>query len=375
MQIVKLGQCRTFSPIEEATIRRRRLLAHLLVLSIAVAIFGVAAKASAQEPPAMRVAGTASPNRSHTDGVERPFFDGLAKAVGIKTQVSYNPYDVLGLQQGDALRSLRAGTFDVMAVQIGMAARDDAFFDGIDLVGVAPNMAELRKQVEAFRATFDQRLQQRFNSKVLTMWPYGPQVIYCSTPIKSLDDLKGQKIRVHSQSLGAFAQHFGATPVTLQFAEVYPALQRGVVNCAVTSPTSGNTGKWPEVTSHIVPLSLGGGTHGHFVNLDYWKKFSPEQQAKMLAEYKKMEDRMWVIATTSNDDALNCNLGREPCSKAHTKYAMKLVEVTPAEEQKFRTAVSTVVLPLYKKSCTAVEPKCAESWNGTIGKVSGYKID
>ncbi len=371
MLIVKLGRCRTFSPIEGTAITRTQLLAHLLAVSIA--LFGGAV--SAQEPPSMRVAGIASANRTHTDGVERPFFNGLAKAAGIKTQVTYNPYDVLGLQQGDALRSLRAGTFDVMAVQIGMAARDDAFFDGVDLVGVAPTMADLRKVVDAFRSTFDQRLQQRFNSKLLTMWPYGPQVIYCSTPIKSLDDLKGQKIRVHSQSLGALAQHFGATPVTLQFAEVYPALQRGVVNCAVTSPASGNTGKWPEVTSYIVPLSLGGGIHGHFVNLDYWKKFTPEQQAKIQAEFRKMEERMWIVANTGNDDAMNCNLGKEPCSKDHTKYAMKAVEVTPAEEQKFRAAVSKVVLPLYKTSCTAVEPKCAESWNGTIGKATGYKID
>ena len=34
----------------------------------------------------------------------------------------------------------------------------------------------------------------------------------------------------------------GASPVTMSFKEVYPALQRGVVDCAITSPTSGNTG-------------------------------------------------------------------------------------------------------------------------------------
>jgi len=349
--------------------------ARLTVLPIVLALAAAAAPAAAQEPATMRSAGTASANRSHTDAVERPFFDGLAKAVGIKTQVTYNPYDVLGLVQGDALRSLRAGTFDVMTVQIGLAARDDPFFDGIDLVGVSTSMADQRKVTDAYRAAFDQRLQQRFNSKVMTLWPYGPQVIYCSGALKSFDDLKGQKIRVHSQSLGAFAQFFGAIPVTLQFPEVYPALQRGVVNCAVTSPTSGNTGKWPEVTTLILPLSLGGGVHGHFMNLDYWKKFSPEQQAKLAAEFKKMEDRLWAVASESNDDALNCNLGKEPCSKSHTRYSLKAVEMTPAEEKKFRAAVSTAVLPLFKKTCNAVEPKCSDTWNATIGKAAGYRID
>lgn len=343
-------------------------------LPLAALLLAAATSASA-EPPTLRAAGTASANRSHTDAVERPFFDGLAKAIGAKTQVNYNPYDVLGLNQGDALRSLRAGTFDVMTVQIGLAARDDPFFDGIDLVGVSTSMAELRKVTEAYRAAFDQRLQQRFNAKVMTLWPYGPQVVYCATPLKSLDDLKGQKIRVHSQSLGAFAQFFGATPVTLQFPEVYPALQRGVVNCAVTSPTSGNTGKWPEVTSVIIPLSLGGGMQGHFMNLDHWKKYSPEQQAKLTAEFRKMEDRLWAVASDSNNDALACNVGKEPCNKPHTKYSMRTLELSAADKEKFRAAVAKAILPLYRKTCTAVEPKCVEMWNATAGAASGYKMD
>jgi len=86
MKIVKARRVRTFSPIE-TTAGRRRLLARLLVLSSALAAVGAATNASAQEPPAMRVAGIASANRTHTDGVERPFFDGLAKAAGVKTQL------------------------------------------------------------------------------------------------------------------------------------------------------------------------------------------------------------------------------------------------------------------------------------------------
>jgi hypothetical protein len=176
------------------------------------------------------------------------------------------------------------------------------------------------------------------------------------------------------QSLGAFAQFFGAVPVTLQFPEVYPALQRGVVNCAVTSPTSGNTGKWPEVTSVIVPLSLGGGMQGHFMNLDHWKRYTPEQQARLTAEFKKLEDRLWAVANEGNDDALACNLGKEPCNKPHTKFSMRALELSAADREKFRAAVSNAILPLYRKTCTAVEAKCPEIWNATVGKASGYTM-
>jgi TRAP-type C4-dicarboxylate transport system substrate-binding protein len=332
------------------------------------------ASAHAQTPPQMRIAGNFSSNNKHVDLIEKPFFTQLPGRTGMNININYNPMDVVGVQAADALRLLRSGTFDVMSVQIGMASRDDPFFEGIDLIGVSTNMKDLRKAVDAYREVFDQRLQARFNAKVMTLWPFGPQVFYCNTPIKSLDDLKGLKVRSFTPSMAALIQHLGATPITLQFSEVYPALQRGVANCGVTSPTSGNTGKWPEVTNHFLPLSVSGSVQGHFMNLDYWKKFSPDAQAKLIAEFKKMEDQMWGLAETVNDDAINCNVGREPC-KEGIKFSMALVQVSPADEQKVKDAVSKVVLPLWKQTCNRVDPKCTEVWNNTVGKARGYNID
>ena len=239
---------------------------------LASALLFTAAPASA-DPATMRIAGNFSSNKNHVDAIERPFFIALPKLMGSTIAVNYNPMDVLGVQAADALRLLRSGTFDVMSVQIGMASRDDPFFEGVDLIGVSTNMADLRKAVDAYRAAFDERLQKRFNAKVMTLWPFGPQVFYCNKPVTTVADLKGLKVRSFTPSMAALIQSFGATPVTMQFSEVYPSLQRGVADCGVTSPTSGNSGKWPEVTTHFLPLSVSGSVQGHFMNLDYWNKF------------------------------------------------------------------------------------------------------
>jgi TRAP-type C4-dicarboxylate transport system substrate-binding protein len=322
----------------------------------------------------MRVAGNFSSNRKHVEDVERPFFDSLARNSGISIRMNYNPMDVVGAQAQDALRLIRSGAFDVMSVQIGQASKDDPFFEGLDLIGVSTDMAQLRKAVDAYRGAFDKRLQTKFNAKVLTLWPFGPQVFYCNKEIKTLDDLKGFKVRSFTPSMAALVQYLGATPVTLQFSEVYPALQRGVVNCGVTSPTSGNSGKWPEVTTHFLPLSVSGSVQGHFVNLDHWKKYAPADQRKLEAEFKKLEERMWALAEGVNTDASNCNVGREPC-KENTKYGMKLVEVSPADTAKVKAAVTAVVLPLWKQTCNRVDQTCSQAWNETVGKVAGLRID
>ena len=321
----------------------------------------------------MRIAGNFSAAGKHV-GLERAFFTALPKLSGVDLNINYNPMDVVGVQAADALRLLRSGTFDVMSVQIGMASRDDPFFEGLDLIGVSTTVVDLRKAVEAYRDVFDKRLQQRFNAKVLTLWPFGPQVFYCNTAINNVDDLKGLKVRSFTPSMAALIQSFGATPVSLPFSEVYPALQRGVANCGVTSPTAGNSGKWPEVTTHFLPLSVSGSVQGHFVNLDYWNKFKPDVQKNILTQFRKMEEELWTLAVTANEDAVNCNVGRATC-KDSTKFSMKLVAVTPADEKKVRDAVTKVVLPLWKASCNKIDPKCSEIWNTTVGKARGFRID
>jgi TRAP-type C4-dicarboxylate transport system substrate-binding protein len=321
----------------------------------------------------MRVAGITSSNRMHVD-IERPFFDALAKNSGVNVKVNYNAHDSVGMHLQEALRHVRTGAFDVLSVPIGLLSRDDPFFEGLDLVGVSTGMNELRTVVDAYRDAFDERLQSKFNAKVLMLWPYGPQVFYCNAEIKSLDDLKGQKVRTYTASMSALVQHFGGTPVTLQFSEVYPALQRGVANCAVTSPTSGNTGNWPEVTSHLLSLSVANGVTGHFVNLNHWKRYSPEDQKKLEAEFAKLEAQLWDLAIRVNEDATNCNLGRDSC-KDHTKFKMKAVEVTPADVRQVRAAAAAVVLPIFKQACNRIDPTCATTWNNTVGKASGLRID
>jgi TRAP-type C4-dicarboxylate transport system substrate-binding protein len=168
----------------------------LACVAVALApVMGLLPSAAQAADLTMRVAGNSSANVRHSDGIEKPFFLGLPKAAGLDMDVKFNPMDVVNVKPDDALRLLRSNIFDVMSVQIGSVARDDPFFEGIDLAGVSTNMTALRKAMEAYREVFDARLQAKFNAKALTLWPFGPQVFFCSKPIKSIADFKGLKVR------------------------------------------------------------------------------------------------------------------------------------------------------------------------------------
>ena len=270
----------------------------------------------------------AEPERDGASAIsDRDGRDGARHRAGAGLKADRSEFMALGLNLADALRLVRSGSYDVVSTQVGLASRDDPFLEGIDLIGVSTNMDDLQAAVDAYREIFDKRIGERFGAKVLAIWPFGPQVFFCNQPIKTLDDLKTLRVRSFTPSMSKLIEALGATPVSIPFPEVYPSLQRGVANCGVTSPTSANTGKWPEVTSHLLPLSVSGSIQAHLVNAAWLAKLTPPQQEAMTRELRQMEKDLWALARTINEDATNCSIGKEPCApKPHGKYTMTLAD-------------------------------------------------
>ena len=347
----------------------KQLKNYAVALAAQAAVTAIPAQA---EKISLRATGLVSTHKFHT-AIEKAFYASLAEKTGLDVTVNFNPLDVVGVNMKDTLRNVRSGAFDIVETTIGSAARDDAFLEGIDLIGVATTIEDFRKAVDAYRPAFEKRVAEKFNAKVLTLWPYGPQVFYCKPEIKTLADFKGLKVRSYTPSMSKLVQSLGATPVTLQFAEVYPALQRGVADCAITSPTSGNTGKWPEVTTHFVNMGISWSANGHFMNLDKWNSLSPEAQAKLTEAFKTFEGQFWDLAKKNNGWAIACNTGGEGCEN-YTKYGMTLVTPTAEDKAKVTSAVEAEILPSWKATCTKSYPACAETWNASIGKALGVAI-
>ncbi len=295
------------------------------------------------------------------------------KAGGIA--VERNEFQVLGLNLADSLRLVGSGTFQLVTAQVGSVARDDAFLEGIDLIGVSTNMAELKKAVDAYRDAFNDRLAKRFQVKAVAIWPFGPQIFFCNQEIKSLADMKGLKVRSFTASMSSLLTQLGATPVTLSFPEVYPALQRGVASCGVTSPTSANTGKWPEVTKFLMPLSVSGSVQAHIVNLNWLNSLPADKRAAFETAMKTLESDLWDLANKTNDDALACSVGDAKCPGGiYTKYDMKLVPVSDADKATVKKISEEKVLGEWAGRCSTTFPECKQVWNDTIGKALGVSI-
>lgn len=323
------------------------------------------------ESISLNVTGLVSTHIHHT-ALEQEFYSSLAEKTGVDVSVNFNPLDVIGVNMNDTLRLASDGTFDIVQSTVGNVARDDTFLEGIDLLGVSPDLNTQREAMEAFREAFNKRTEERLGLKTLTLYPFGPQHIFCKGEVSSLADLAGRRVRSYTRSMSAVLEHVGATPVSMTFAEVYPALQRGVVDCAITSITSANSGSWPEITTHVLTLALSHGMNANFMNLDKWNSMSPDAQAKMEAAFKELEEGMWGVTTNMYEDGIRCSTGKQPCEH-YTAFNMTEVAATEADLKLLAEAVDAVVLDVWTSACQP-QAECVSTWNDTVGEVRGFEM-
>jgi len=301
---------------------------------------------------------------------EQPFFENFSKNTGLDIDSNYKPIDVTGIKSEETLRVLKNGLFDIVSIRTAQAARDEPFLLGQDLVGLNPDYKIARKVYDAYRPYFDARLREVFNAHLLGLWPFGPQVLFSKKPIGGLKDIKGMKVRVYDQSLAMFVESLGAIPVPIGFSEVQQALARGVVDAAITGASSANTAGWPEVTEYFMPIGFQVGFNGYAINMDTWKKLSASQQKQLQAAIDKLCDEIWVYSEEIFNDALRCNVGKEPCETV-TKFNMKEVPVTEADLKLVSEAVMKISYPNWVKVTEKSYPDAAKIWKKALGPILG----
>ena len=344
----------------------------LIKFALSAAALALGLSAAHADNTKLRAAGNLVATGLIQQQKEQPFFENFSKNTGTPIDVDYKPMDVLGVKDADGLRVLKSGLFDIVVLRLAQVSRDEPFFLGPDIVGLSTDYDVARKVVDGYRESFDKRLQERFGGKLLGIYPFGPQVLFCKVAVSGLADLKGKKVRVYDASLAKFIEKLGGIPVTIPFGETQQALERGVTDCAITGPSSANSAGWPEVTTHFMPIGFQIALNAYAINLNKWNALPADQRAKITEAFKKYEDDVWAYSRELYEDAVRCNVGKDPC-KTVKKFAMKEVPVKPADQQLIRDALTTVSLPIWSEQCDKSYDKCSAVWKQVVGPIVGIK--
>ncbi|MDX6750412.1 TRAP transporter substrate-binding protein [Geminicoccaceae bacterium 1502E] len=301
-----------------------------------------------------------------------PFFteELSAKTDGAIT-TTFGSIEELGIKGPEVLRLLRLGIFDISEGTLSYMAGEDPHFDGLDLPGVALDIDTQRAATDAYRPVLARIMEEKFNTKLLSMSPVALQVFYCKGDIEGLASLEGKKVRTFNRAMADLVEAAGASSINLPFAEVVPAMQRGVADCAVTGTSAGNTARWWEVTDHLFTLPMGWSMTFFGANLQNWNRLDPKVRDFLETEFEDLEDRMWAQAKADVQDGLNCNTGEGECVDGIVASPpMTLVAVSDEDRTLGQKILRERVLAGWAERCGA---ECAKEWNATVGKVAGVE--
>ena len=336
-------------------------------VTTAIAAFALSASAAlADDPVVLNAVGTWS-SLTNFQKHEEPFFNTrLREASDGNIVGKIQSQSGLGLKGFEIMRLVKNGVFDFAFGLPGYVAAENAIFEGADLSTLTQDIDTQRKVSDAYYPTLEKSFADIYNAKLLMLYPFPSQTLWCNGEVNGIEDLKGKKIRVYSTTLGDFVEGVGGTSVTVSFSEVIPALEKGVVDCAITGTMSAYTAKWNQVATHAYTLRVGWGLAFGAMNMNKWNSLSESQQTLLQSEIATLTDAMWAETATEDDVAISCITGGE-CAIGEAG-SMTLVEPSESDLKARDTIATEVVLARWAERCGA---DCAANWNETVGPILG----
>lgn len=260
-----------------------------------------------------------------------------AASKDLKLEIS-GPETVQPFQQ---MAPASAGVFDLLYTHPAYHSKGLA----VATNAMKPDMEKMRSS--GVFGVIDKYYQDNHNLKLLALVPVGTHGYHCylRKPLSTAGDWKGRKIRGVSTYVGVI-QALGGTAVSTTMGEVYSSLEKGVIDGACAPVNVFLATKHYEVAKYRTEPTFGQLVSMIGMNLDRWKKLTPEQQ-KIFIEVGKATER----------DTMR--IGDASLEADNKQMAAAGVTVT-----KFPPAVAARVQLVYYSSVWELASKCC----GDVGK-------
>jgi TRAP-type C4-dicarboxylate transport system substrate-binding protein len=228
--------------------RRRGLLTAAGLALAAAAPCGASAQATRW------VMASAYPDGNYHTQNLRQFIGEVEAATGGRLAVQLHSNASL-LPMPQIKRAIQTGQIQIGEILLAAYGNENPLFE-MDFI---PFLADTWDKARALNEATEPLLRARFARQGMTLlyvaqWP--SQAFYSRTPIERVEDLRGTRFRAQSTTLARLAELVGATPVTVQQAEVPQAFSAGIINVMITSAQTGvDTSAW-DFTRYALDMGM-----------------------------------------------------------------------------------------------------------------------
>jgi TRAP-type transport system periplasmic protein len=329
--------------------QRKTFTRTLLAIAAGAVLFPLAAQAQAVKLTLGH--GAAPGNPRHEAAVK---FAEVAKAKSAgRIEVQVAPSAQLG-DDAAMLTALRTGALDMSANSQGAVANAVPEYAAYGMPFLFTHAAQAFKLLDG---PLGKELADKSAEKgmvVLGYWDNGIRHMTNSKkPIAKVEDMKGLKMRTPPDTvLVDIMQSLGAEAQQIKFAELYVALQQGVVDGQENPIMNIHASKLYEVQKHLALTS-------------HQFQMTPFLMSKRSWDKLSEADRMAVTEAAAEATALQRKLSQESDDKLLADLKSKGVQVTTVDKSAFEKATAAVdakwlaqpIGPYVKKVVTAARAK------------------
>ena len=197
-------------------------------------------------------------------------------------------------------------------------------------------------------------------------WHNGDDIfLFTKEPLHMPEDVQGMKTRAFGTSISDWIRGMGGDPQFLAFAEVYTALERGILEAGVTGGDAGHSQRWYEVISYINgPLTSWPSSH-NVVNKEVWEAIPTDLQEIWKEEAVKLELEALRLGSIQNELGLQKNIDA----------GLEFIEFGPEMRTLSDNAVMTEVVPNWVDRVGGPDAPFVGVFNNAIAPVVGITIE
>jgi len=312
---------------------KKKMFVLLLTLMTAVMMFGTASTAASAASPVELKLAHAWATTHHVHVILDQWTKDVEQATKGRVKITIYPGGALStaVQLYDTVRT---GVADLAWFLQGYTPGKFPLTSVVEL----PFMASSSKQGSpALWEVYENspEMQAEYGGvKVLSMWVVDPgQLMTSRKVVRNLEDVKGLKIRIGSDTTKATAEVLGAVPILMAINELYDSLQKGVVDGTLLGTSAIRTFKLQNLLKGLTIGNFFVNAHALGINKNSWAKIPAEDQ-KIIMDLAGL--RLAKITGLKFDS--EGQVGYDDAKAA----GVEIVQLPPAEMSRWTGAVAGI---------------------------------
>ncbi|MGE3644794.1 MAG: TRAP transporter substrate-binding protein DctP [Beijerinckiaceae bacterium] len=208
------------------------------------------------------------------------------------------------------------------------------------------------------------------NAVALSGWTTSPYRLTCRTPVATLADLKGKRVRVTGNGNTNLIKMLGGVPVGANLVEAVGLLQRGGIDCTFGVDYWLKAFGYADFAKYITEIDLGltGPAIGLYMNRKVWSSFTREQKLMHMKKAAYMSGGLaigqFIIDNEANLQYVIKEKGVKLVKPTNPAEWQAVVNKFDEEQQKINLAAAKRFRVKDGEKVIAAYRKNVEKWKG-----------